>query len=536
MGGSVVVNVAHKRIFKNIIGVSVLDVVEGSAMDALSSMTKILSSRPVTFNSYEQGILWSVQSDTVHNVESARLSIPALLQPVEGGKLKWITDLIKTQPYWSEWFGGLSEKFLNSGTAKLLILAGTDRLDKPLIIGQMQGKFQLSIFPDAGHFLQEDTPMKTASSLIEFWRRNQRLILPPKLIAEHAPDAIKSHEIKSYFGRKVAIDASMCIYQFMIAVRQQDGQLLTNDQGETTSHLMGMFYRTVRMVDNGIKPVYVFDGKPPTLKSGELAKRKARKEEAQEKMDEANEVGTSEDVNKYNRRTVKVTREHNEECKKLLRTMGIPYVEAPCEAEAQCAELAKAGKVFGAASEDMDTLTFGTPVLLRHMTYSEARKLPIDEVNLQKALEGLGFTMAQFGIGPQGAYKLINEHKSIDEAIKHLTSKQKEGIPEDWNYAEARALFVAPDVTPGADIELSWTEPDVEACVQYMVNEKGFAEDRIRKGCEKLGAKLKQATQTRVQDFFKVMPSTSTAKKPDTKKRGAKETSKRGGGSKRGRR
>lgn len=91
-----------------------------------------------------------------------------------------------------------------------------------------------------------------------------------KLINEHAPDAIKSHEFKSYFGRKVAIDASMCIYQFMIAVRQQDGQLLTNDLGETTSHLMGMFYRTVRMVDNGIKPVYVFDGKPPTLKSGEV--------------------------------------------------------------------------------------------------------------------------------------------------------------------------------------------------------------------------------------------------------------------------
>lgn len=91
-----------------------------------------------------------------------------------------------------------------------------------------------------------------------------------RLISEQAPEAIKSNEIKSYFGRKIAIDASMCIYQFMIAVRQQDGQVLQNENGETTSHLMGMFYRTVRMVDNGIKPVYVFDGKPPTLKSGEV--------------------------------------------------------------------------------------------------------------------------------------------------------------------------------------------------------------------------------------------------------------------------
>ncbi|KAL7312579.1 Protein phosphatase methylesterase 1 [Mucor circinelloides] len=181
MGGSVVVNVACKRVLKTIIGVSVLDVVEGSAMDALSSMTKILSSRPKRFDSAEQAIMWSIQSDTVRNVESARLSVPALIEPTQDGKFKWITDLIKTQPFWTEWFNGLSGKFLNSGTAKLLILAGTDRLDKPLIIGQMQGKFQLTIFPDAGHFLQEDTPRKTAVCLVEFWKRNQRLVLPPKM-------------------------------------------------------------------------------------------------------------------------------------------------------------------------------------------------------------------------------------------------------------------------------------------------------------------------------------------------------------------
>lgn len=113
------------------------------------------------------------------------------------------------------------------------------------------------------------------------------------------------------------------------------------------------------------------------------------------KMDEATELGNQEDINRFSKRTVKVTPQHNDECKELLRVMGIPYVEAPCEAEAQCAELAKSGKVFAAASEDMDTLTFGTPVLLRHLTFSEARKMPIDEVNLEKALEGLELTMAE---------------------------------------------------------------------------------------------------------------------------------------------
>lgn len=186
----------------------------------------------------------------------------------------------------------------------------------------------------------------------------------------------------------------MSIYSFLIAVRS-DGQQLTNESGETTSHLMGMFYRTLRMVDNGIKPLYVFDGAPPKLKSGELAKRTARKAEAAEAHEEAKETGTAEDVEKFSRRTVRVTREHNEECKQLLKLMGIPYIDSPTEAEAQCAVLARAGKVYAAASEDMDTLCFETPILLRHLTFSEQRKEPIQEIHLSKVLEGLGMEMKQ---------------------------------------------------------------------------------------------------------------------------------------------
>lgn len=186
----------------------------------------------------------------------------------------------------------------------------------------------------------------------------------------------------------------MSIYSFLIAVRS-DGQQLTNETGETTSHLMGMFYRTLRIVDNGIKPLYVFDGAPPKLKSGELAKRIARKTEAHEAHEEAKETGTAEEVEKFSRRTVRVTREHNAECKRLIKLMGVPYIDAPTEAEAQCAVLARAGKVFAAASEDMDTLCFDSPILLRHLTFSEQRKEPIQEIHLQPALEGLGMDMKQ---------------------------------------------------------------------------------------------------------------------------------------------
>ncbi|CAG8556086.1 11766_t:CDS:10, partial [Dentiscutata heterogama] len=342
-----------------------------------------------------------------------------------------------------------------------------------------------------------------------------------KVIGDHCPNAIKSNEIKNYFGRKVAIDASMSIYQFLIAVRQ-DGQLLTSDSGETTSHLMGIFYRTIRMVESGIKPCYVFDGKPPTLKSGELAKRLERKKEANKKLEEAQEAGDMSNVDKYSRQTVKVTKEHNDECKKLLNLMGIPYVEAPCEAEAQCAALAKAGKVYAAASEDMDTLTFSTPVLLRHMTYSEAKKVPINEIHLNKILEGLQFSMDQFidlcillgcdycesikGVGPQRAVELIRKYKTLEGIINNIDTK-KYPIPEDWQYDEARELFRNPEILDPNDIEIKWKDPDVNGIVEFLVREKGFSEDRVRKGVEKLSKNLKAATQGRLDSFFTQVPS-----------------------------
>ncbi|KAJ3032984.1 Elongation of fatty acids protein 2 [Rhizophlyctis rosea] len=374
-----------------------------------------------------------------------------------------------------------------------------------------------------------------------------------KVIGDNAALALRNNEIKNYFGRKVAIDASMSIYQFLIAVRQQDGMQLTNEAGETTSHLMGLFYRTVRMVENGIKPVYVFDGKPPTLKSDELKKRGERRAEAQTAAEAATEEGDTENFDKFSRRTVKVTKEHNEECRRLLKLMGIPYYkQAPSEAEAQCAALAKAGKVYAAGSEDMDTLTFGSPVLLRHLTFSEARKMPIAEMSLERALQGLDMDMDQFidlcillgcdycdsikGIGPQRAVTLIKEHKCLENVLKSLDPK-KYPIPADWPYKEARELFKKPDVLDPEGIDLKWENPDEEGLVEFLVNEKNFNEDRIRKSTQKLAKFLTTATQGRLDGFFKVMPkdpssSSSTPAKRKATDDGGKDKKKAGGSAK----
>lgn len=361
-----------------------------------------------------------------------------------------------------------------------------------------------------------------------------------QLIKEHSPNSIKEFQLKNLFGRKVAIDASMCLYQFLIAVRQSDGQQLTNLEGETTSHLSGLFYRTIRMVENNIKPVYVFDGKPPVLKGGELEKRMLRREEAQKQMDSIKDEGTVAEVMKFEKRLVRVSREQNDEAKKLLELMGIPYVNAPCEAEAQCAELARGGKVFAAASEDMDTLCYEPPYLLRHLTFAEARKMPIDQITYKEAIEGLDMTKEQFidmcillgcdycetirGVGPVTAYKLIKEHGSLEKIVEYIENnpgKTKFKVPENWPYKEARQLFLKPEVVDASEVTLKWKEPDVDALVDYMVKQKGFSEDRIRSGAEKLKKGLKTGVQGRLDGFFQVVsktPANDKKRKADDKK------------------
>lgn len=366
-----------------------------------------------------------------------------------------------------------------------------------------------------------------------------------RLIADQVPTAVRSAEMKTFFGRKIAIDASMCLYQYLIAVRQSDGLQLTNEDGQTTSHLSGFFYRTIRMVENGLKPAYVFDGKPPELKSHELSKRTERKKAAEAEIEKIKETATVDELSKFEKRTVRATREQNEEVKKLLKLMGIPYVEAPCEAEAQCAELVKAGKVYAAASEDMDTLCYGPQFLLRHLTYAESRKVPIDEVKTDTVVEGLELTKESFvdlcillgcdycetirGIGPVTALKLIKEFGSIDNIIEHMKQNPekfaKKEVPQDWLYKEARELFLNPEVIDGKEVELKWQTPDVEGLVEFMCGQNGFSEERVRNGAAKLAKGVKSGVQGRLDSFFKVVKPEGGKAKP---KAGAKNTKSKG--------
>ena len=172
-----------------------------------------------------------------------------------------------------------------------------------------------------------------------------------KLLSDEAPECINEVPLSSLHGRKIAIDASMAIYQFLIAIRSsgygpnQASMQLTNAEGETTSHVQGLFNRTIRFLTEGIRPVFVFDGKPPQFKSGELKKRREKRKKAEEGLKIAKEENNIEEQEKQEKRLVVAGQKENEDCRKLLELMGVPVIKAPCEAEAQCAALCKSGEV-----------------------------------------------------------------------------------------------------------------------------------------------------------------------------------------------
>lgn len=174
MGGSIAVHVAARRSLSTLAGLIVVDVVEGTAMASLMHMQKILSSRMQHFSSIEKAIEWSVRGGTLRNIDSARVSVPATIKYDDSKKCYvYQTELEKTEQYWKGWYEGLSEKFLSSPVPKLLLLAGTDRLDRTLTIGQMQGKFQMVVVRHTGHAIQEDVPDEFANLVVNFISRNQ---------------------------------------------------------------------------------------------------------------------------------------------------------------------------------------------------------------------------------------------------------------------------------------------------------------------------------------------------------------------------
>lgn len=323
-------------------------------------------------------------------------------------------------------------------------------------------------------------------------------------------------------GKSIAVDAYNALYQFLAIIRQPDGTPLKDATGRITSHLSGLLYRTSNLVEMGIKPVYVFDGTPPALKEVEIKRRVRAKEEALIKYEQALKEGKIEEARMYAQATSRLKDYMAEDSKRLLGLMGIPWVQAPSEGEAQAAHLVKRGDADYCASQDYDSLLFGAPRLVRNVTISGRRKLPSknifievvpEVVELEDVLGDCGITYEQLidvgmligtdfnpegikGLGPKTALKLVKEHGTLEKALPHLKNAEFPVEPQ-----RIREIFLNPRVTDKYKIE--WREPDVEGVIDFICRERDFSEDRVRKALEKMQKGIKKLKgKTTLEQWF----------------------------------
>jgi len=324
--------------------------------------------------------------------------------------------------------------------------------------------------------------------------------------------------LEDFSGKVLAIDAFNTLYQFLAIIRQPDGTPLMDRQGRVTSHLSGLIYRLSNFVAAGIRPVFVFDGEPPRLKARTISERVEVKVRAEREWKEAVEIGDLAKARTKAMQTSRLTGEMVDQSKRLLDLLGIPTVQAPSEGEAQASAMARAGTAYAAASQDYDSLLFGSPRLVKNLAITGRRKLPRkevyvdvqpEEIGLEATLASLGVTREQLvdmalligtdfnegvkGIGPKKALALIKKHGTLEPALEelHVAIESKD---------EVRKIFLEPHVH--ADVRMEFRDPDPAGVRAMLCGEFAFSEDRIDQALAKFAGARSQQKQKSLDTWF----------------------------------
>ena len=324
----------------------------------------------------------------------------------------------------------------------------------------------------------------------------------------------KEIELEFLTGKKIAIDAYNVLFQFLSIIRQRDtGEPLRDSKGRITSHLTGVFYRTIKLVENGIRPIFVVDGPPPDFKRKVLRKRKEDRKESWDKWKEAVRKGEKEKIMTYAQSALEVTKDMVDEAAKLLNAMGIPSLQAPSEGEAQAALLVKKGDAYAIGSQDIDSIIFGSPRMVRNLSITGRRKIPNQQkwieikpelIELENVLSELEITREQLillgmlvgtdyntggikGIGPKTGLDLVKEKPTLEGILEKI----------DWEFdtdpEKIYNFFLDPPVKEKYKIE--WKEPNKGKIMKILVDEHDFSTDRIEKGVDRLLETKKSGTQ-----------------------------------------
>ena len=316
-------------------------------------------------------------------------------------------------------------------------------------------------------------------------------------------ELIEPEEIgfKDLNDREIAIDAMNTLYQFLSIIRQRDGTPLKDSSGNITSHLSGLFYRSTNLIENNIRPVYVFDGDLPDLKSKEASERRRKREEAREEWERLKEEGKVSEAFSKATQSSKLTGSMIEESKSLLEAMGVPYVQAPSEGEAQAAYMTR--RLYAAGSQDWDTLLFGAERMVRNLTSRKTRKtssgkrkkISQQRIELEAVLDELGLTREQLvmlgmlmgtdfnrgvhGIGPKKGLDIAREAEGLED----LDSDDRVEWEGDHDPEKVYSFFMDP---PVEDLDYEASQPDEEKIREFLVDKHDFSRDRVDSKIEDL--------------------------------------------------
>lgn len=336
-------------------------------------------------------------------------------------------------------------------------------------------------------------------------------------------DLLKYNEIgfSDLNNKKLAVDSFNILYQFLSTIRQRDGSLLKDSNGNVTSHLTGLFSRTTRLMKYGINLAFVFDGKAPELKLKERERRMKLKEAAGLEYNKAKEEGDEELMKKYASRTSKLTSDMINESKKLLLALGCPVVQAESEGEAQVAYIVNKGDCYAGVSEDYDSLLYGIPNLVKNLAISGRKKrgstyvsVKPKIINFSENMNNLGIDKDKLimfamlvgtdynpggikGIGPKNALKLVKEYGDDPEKL-FLKVKWEENCDISWN--EIFYLFKKMKVKES--YSLDWKDIDVEEIKKILVDNHDFSEERVDSSIKDLVKERSKKSQTGLGDWI----------------------------------
>jgi flap endonuclease-1 len=316
-------------------------------------------------------------------------------------------------------------------------------------------------------------------------------------------------KIEDLAGKTVIFDSHNLLYQFLSTIRQPDGTLLMDRQGHVTSHLNGLISRTAHFLEIGMKPAFVFDGRPPNLKAKEIERRRGQKEAARSDYDKAALAEDKELMRKFASRTTSLTREMIDDAKVLIRLLGCPIVLAPSEGEAQAVHIMKREGAYAVISQDFDSLLYGADRLVRNLSIAGRRRhrhgfvdVKPELVLLKDTLESLGISHEQLivlsilvgtdynpggirGIGPKKALALVKQHKDLDSLF--VSVKWDEFSDISWK--SIFQLFTDMPVTD--EYSLSWNKPDKEGIIKFLCAERDFSQERVKPFLEMMSPKQK---------------------------------------------